>query len=163
MRGVAVVFDVHVLVDAVTTDAGDFTAFPSPPPLTDDEVFAAGVGIVNDAREVSLFLSEHVLDTLRYVLATDYGWDEQHLDDYEDVLLSAAKASGGGLLEVESTVTGCDDPEDDNILALALDAGAEFIVSNDTDLTSMSPWRGKPVMTPREFVQRINVVRTSRH
>ena len=53
----------------------------------------------------------------------------------------------------------CSDPEDDNILALAVDAHAEFIVSNDTDLTSMSPWRGRPIMTPCEFVQRINVVR----
>ena len=160
MKGVPVVFDVNVFVDAVTTDAGDFTAFPSPPPFNDDEVFAACVGIVNDAREVRLFVSEHVLDTLRYVLATEYGWDEQHLDDYEDVLLAAAKASGGGLLEVESVVTECDDPEDDNILALALDAHAELIVSNDTDLTSMSPWRGKPIMTPSQFARRVNAVRT---
>lgn len=163
MRGVHVVFDVNVFVDAVTTDHADFASFPSPPPLNDDELFAACVGIVNDAREVSLFLSEHVLDTLRHVLNTTYGWDEEHLDDYEDVLLEAAKASGGGLLEVETSVTECGDPEDDNILALALDADAEIIVSNDTDLTSMSPWRGRAIMTPREFVQRIHVVRTKRH
>ena len=162
MRGVHVVFDVNVFVDAVTTDRADFASFPSPPPLNDDELFAACVGVVNDAREVSLFLSEHVLDTLRYVLSTQYGWDEEHLDDDEDVLLEAAKASGGGLLEVETFIAECGDPEDDNILALALDADAEIIVSNDTDLTSMSPWRGRPIMTPREFVQRINVVRTKR-
>ena len=70
MRGVHVVFDVNVFVDAVTTNHADFASFPSPPPLNDDELFAACVGIVNDAREVSLFLSEHVLDTLRYVLST---------------------------------------------------------------------------------------------
>ena len=79
------------------------------------------------------------------------------------MLLEAAKASGGGLLEVETSVAECGDPEDDNTLALALDADAEIIVSNDTDLTSMSPWRGRPIMTPREFVQRIHVVRTKRH
>ena len=162
MRGVHVVFDVNVFVDAVMTDHADFTSFPSPPPLNDDELFAACVGIVNDAREITLFLSEHVLDTLRYVLSTQFGWDEEQLDDYEEVLLEAATASGGGLLEVETAVAECDDPEDDHILALALDARAEIIVSNDTDLTSMSPWRGIPIMTPREFVQRINVVRARR-
>jgi predicted nucleic acid-binding protein len=160
VRGVHVVFDVTVFVDVVTTDGVEFTSFPSPPPLDSDAVFASCIGIANDGREVSLFLSEHVLDTLRYVLATEYGWDQDHLDDYEDGLLEVAIASGGGLFDVQTVITECADPEDDNILALALDADAELIVSNDTDLLEMSPWRGRPIITPRQFAERVNAVRT---
>ena len=53
----------------------------------------------------------------------------------------------------------CADCEDNRILELALDTGAILVVSNDADLTSMSPWRGIPVLRPREFASRVDAMR----
>lgn len=36
---------------------------------------------------------------------------------------------------------------------IALEAGAEIAVSDDADLTSTFPWRGRPVVRPAEFAQ----------
>lgn len=41
-----------------------------------------------------------------------------------------------------------------NILALALAVDADIIVSDDAGLTVLSPWLGRPIVRPREFVRR---------
>ena len=53
---------------------------------------------------------------------------------------------------VSVTVTDCIDPKDNKFLELALDAEAELIVVSDTQLTSLHPWRGIPVMPPSAFL-----------
>jgi hypothetical protein len=68
---------------------------------------------------------------------------------YLAVITEAAEHSGGGLLaDVPRTVHDCPDYEDNLVLDLAAEVGAMLIVSNDTDLLSMSPWRGTPILTP---------------
>jgi uncharacterized protein len=46
----------------------------------------------------------------------------------------------------------CRDPNDEFVLALALAAKADLIVSSDHDLLVLHPWRGISVLTPTEFV-----------
>ena len=53
----------------------------------------------------------------------------------------------------------CPDHEDNLILDLAVEVGALLIVSNDTDLLSMSPWRGTPVIEPAAFAAKVNAMR----
>lgn len=50
----------------------------------------------------------------------------------------------------------CRDPRDDKFLALALAAQASVIVSSDDDLLALHPWRGIPILTPAEFLTRVN-------
>jgi len=47
---------------------------------------------------------------------------------------------------------GSPDFEDNHILALALAVDADIIISDDADLTQLSPWRGRPIIRPRDFV-----------
>lgn len=49
----------------------------------------------------------------------------------------------------------CRDPDDDHVLALAVAAQANLIVSGDDDLLSLKQYRGIPILTPAEAVQRI--------
>jgi putative PIN family toxin of toxin-antitoxin system len=42
------------------------------------------------------------------------------------------------------------DPDDDQVLAAALAAGAELIVSRDKDLLTLSPFEGIPILTAHE-------------
>ena len=57
------------------------------------------------------------------------------------------------------TVHDCPDHEDNMILDLAAEAGALLIVSNDTDLLSMSPWRGTPIIEPAAFAAKVDTMR----
>jgi len=53
----------------------------------------------------------------------------------------------------------CPDHEDNLILDLAAEVGALLVVSNDTDLLSMSPWRGTPIIEPTAFAAKVDAMR----
>ena len=43
------------------------------------------------------------------------------------------------------------DPDDDSILACALEEGADYLVTGDVDLLELKIFKGIPIVTPREF------------
>ncbi len=49
----------------------------------------------------------------------------------------------------------CRDPDDDEVLALALAAQVDLIVSGDDDLLVLQAFEGIPILTPAQAVQRI--------
>lgn len=49
----------------------------------------------------------------------------------------------------------CRDPDDDAVLALALAAGAELIVSGDNDLLVLGSYAGIPIVDAAQALQRI--------
>jgi len=49
----------------------------------------------------------------------------------------------------------CRDPDDDAILALALAAQVDLVVSGDDDLLSLRHYRGIPIVTPAQALQRL--------
>lgn len=149
-----------MLVTAVAGGPQAFWAWPSPPPL-EGNLAANCIGIVNDAQEFSLWLSPHVLTNVLRVLAA-LDWSEDNAIEYVQVLRDIAAASGGGIAEPAVRVDDCADFEDNRILELALASGSTLIVSNDSDLLSMSPWRGIPVVTPKEFAGRVDAMRRAR-
>lgn len=49
------------------------------------------------------------------------------------------------------------DPKDDSILQAALDAGCDWLVSGDVDLTALKRVKGMPITTPRDFMEAMGV------
>lgn len=47
-----------------------------------------------------------------------------------------------------------DDPADDAVLACALTAGVEYIISGDAHLKDLGCFRGIPILTPAQFLKR---------
>ena len=45
----------------------------------------------------------------------------------------------------------CRDSDDDNVLACAVEAAAEYLVTGDKDLLHMKTYRGIRILTPRDF------------
>lgn len=48
------------------------------------------------------------------------------------------------------------DPDDDQVLATALTAQADLIVSGDSDLQALGIYQGIPIVSPAECVRRLN-------
>jgi predicted nucleic acid-binding protein len=160
-----VTVDVNVFVTAVAGGNDTFRSWPSPPPVRGN-LAANVVGILNDAREFALFVSEHILaNTVRVLCGAPpdgYGWEETRAEQYVQVIVEIAAASGGAVIEPGETVADCPDYEDNRIPECAAASGSVLIVSDDADLLSMSPWRGTPVLTSGAFVKRTDVMRRSR-
>jgi predicted nucleic acid-binding protein len=153
-----VIFDVNVLVQAIASGNSPYISWPSPPP-TSGNPFADCLGIVNDAAEFALWLSPHILDNTTRVLMAVVGTPKEEADDYREILAEIADASGGGILTPPRTVNDCPDHEDNLVLDLAAEVGALLLVSEDTDLTSMSPWHGVPILRAAEFTARVDAMR----
>jgi predicted nucleic acid-binding protein len=155
----AVVHDVNVLVTAIASGNSPFRSWPSPPP-TSGNACADGTGIIVDAAEFTMWLSPHILGNVERVLAELFKWERPQADAYLALITEAAEHSGGGLLaDVPRTVHDCPDYEDNLVLDLAAEVGSMLIMSNDTDLLSMSPWRGTPILTPTAFTAKADAVR----
>lgn len=156
-----VVFDVNVLVLAAAIGESPFRSWPSPPP-TSGNPSADCLGVINDAAEFALWLSPHILSNTGRVLGEVIGTPKDVVDEYLTVLAEIAEASGGGLVDPPQAVGDCQDCENNRILDLALAAGAFIIVSADADLTTMSPWRGRPVIEPEQFALLVDASRRAR-
>lgn len=153
-----VVFDVNVLVQAIASGNSPYVSWPSPPP-TSGNPFADCLGVINDAAEFALWLSPHIVANTTRVLAVVVGTPKEDTDAYQEILIEMADASGGGVPDPPRTVHDCRDHEDNLVLDLAAEVGALLIVSEDADLTSMSPWRGVPILRAAQFVARVDAMR----
>jgi len=58
------------------------------------------------------------------------------------------------MVEITETITDCRDAKDNKFLELAVSGKADCIVSGDADLLVLNPFRGIPILTPREFLTR---------
>ncbi len=156
-----VVFDVNVLVLAIAAGESPFRSWPSPPP-TSGNPSGDCLGVVNDAAEFALWLSPHILVNTGRVLATVLKMPEDEIDEYLQVLGEIAEASGGGITDPPQVVDECQDWEDNRVLDLAAAVGSFLIVSADADLTTMSPWRGRPIIEPSQFASLVDGSRRAR-
>ncbi len=56
-------------------------------------------------------------------------------------------------IEVTEPITECRDPKDDMFLELAVGGQADYIISGDTDLLDMHPFRGIPIVRAADFLE----------
>lgn len=73
--------------------------------------------------------------------------DEERRSRFLFVLAQVSKVIG-----VQTRVTDCSDPKDNKFLELAIDGNAQLIVSGDSHLRDLHPFRGIAIVTPREFL-----------
>ena len=60
------------------------------------------------------------------------------------------------LVGITDTVRACRDPKDDQILELAINGNAAFIVTGDDDLLVLNPFRGIQIVTPSQLLELID-------
>lgn len=59
-------------------------------------------------------------------------------------------------VEITETITACRDPKDDKFLELAVSGGAVYLVTGDSDLLALHPFRGISILTPGDFLNRLS-------
>ena len=57
-------------------------------------------------------------------------------------------------VEIPSPIRTCRDPRDDKFLEVAVHGRADAIVTGDSDLLVLNPFRGIAILTPREYLDR---------
>jgi putative PIN family toxin of toxin-antitoxin system len=68
--------------------------------------------------------------------------------DWLHELMAAAE-----LVEITERIAACRDPKDDKFLELAVNGHADVLITGDSDLLALNPFRGFPIITPADFVQ----------
>lgn len=56
-------------------------------------------------------------------------------------------------VKVNIIVEDCRDKKDNKFLALALEHSSDFIVSGDSDLLVLNPYKNIPIITPNQFLE----------
>jgi len=74
--------------------------------------------------------------------------------DEEDIRnFLAALTREAQWVDVVVPITACRDPKDNKFLELAVSGHATHIVTGDSDLLALNPFRGIPILPPRSFLE----------
>ncbi len=112
---------------------------------------SASAQAVDEALSQSqVMVSDATIEELSDVLSREKFDQYVPLDDREHFLRRLLQVTT--IVSVISEVTDCRDPSDNRFLALALDSNSDFIISGDTDLLSLNPWRGIQIVSPADFL-----------
>ncbi len=153
-----VVYDVQVLVNAVAGAGSTYPLIGRVPPATSNPA-ADCLSVAFDADDFQLWLSPHILANTARVLH-ELGARASAVESYVDELVEIVATGGGQVVDPPRAVFDVPDYEDNLVLDLVVAVDAPLLVSDDTDLTSISPWNGRLILRPRDFVG--HVVRTRR-
>jgi putative PIN family toxin of toxin-antitoxin system len=117
---------------------------------------AATRGLCADVlREVfashDLFISEQVLNELRHVLRLKFGVGQDLIDDFIQLLQQdsvLAQPSRVPKIKLQNT-------EDLTILAAAITAGTEFLITGDKELLDLGRVENLEILSPRQFWEKL--------
>jgi len=99
-------------------------------------------------RQFSLITCPFILQEFERLLTKKFSATKQEKDNSLDLITEAAQDN----VRPSETPTGaCRDKDDDNVLACALEAGADYLVTGDKDLLHLRTFRGIRIITPRDF------------
>ena len=100
-----------------------------------------------------LAVSTETLTELTKVLSRDYLARYRTVDERETFLVLYSELAE--IIAITEHVTDCRDPKDNKFLDLALAANARILVSSDSDLLVLHPYRNIHIMTPSMFLQTV--------
>ena len=102
--------------------------------------------------DYTLLYSQEMLEELTRVITRDKIWKKYKLtDDTFNAFLNSI-IEHGERVQVFTVVNICRDPDDNLLLALALDGKADYVVSVDKDLLDLIRIQNIPIITPAAFL-----------
>ena len=128
------VFDTNVIVSAL---------------LFNDSV--PGQAFIRALNHGMILVSGALVGELSRVLARDRFDRYVTREERDEFLESLIRESN--LIEITEAVQVCCDPKDDQVLELAVNGNATYILTGDADLLVLNPFRGVEIVTPAEFLK----------
>ena len=108
------------------------------------------------ADRFTLVLSTHIVDELTRTLAKSYF--ARRLSPDQHAAYHLLISTFATLVPITSSVHGvATHPEDDLVLATAVSAGAEYLVTRDRQLLQLASYQGITIASPTEFLQQLPV------
>ncbi|MCS7309617.1 MAG: putative toxin-antitoxin system toxin component, PIN family [Armatimonadetes bacterium] len=98
-----------------------------------------------------LLLSRETVEELSSVLRRSEF--ERYVTEDERLEFITALVREGVWVEISERVELCRDQKDNKFLELAVSGRASCIVSGDEDLLALHPFRGIPILSPRQFLE----------
>jgi len=99
-------------------------------------------------QQCNLTTCPFILHEFERILAKKFSATKQEKDNALALITEAAQDN---VHPSEAPTGACRDKDDDNVLACALAAGADYIVTGDKDLLHLRTFRGIRIITPRDF------------
>ena len=128
------VFDTNVIISAL---------------LFNDSV--PGQAFIRALNHGMILVSGALVGELSRVLGRDRFDRYVTREERDEFLESLIRESN--LIEITEAVQVCRDPKDDQVLELAVNGNATYIVTGDADLLVLNPFRGVEIVTPAEFLK----------
>jgi putative PIN family toxin of toxin-antitoxin system len=98
-------------------------------------------------RQHNLVTSEFIINEFRDKLSNKFNYKSEEINQATELLLSRMKVVVYKSLEQSV----CRDPEDDNVLAAAIEGKCDCIITGDKDLLILRQYRGVNILSPRDF------------
>ena len=98
-----------------------------------------------------ILLSFEVIEELFDVLGRSAF--DRYIDEDDRLQFLTVLVKESTLVEISEKIKECRDPSDDKFLELSINGKADFIISGDSDLQVLNPFRKIPIVSPREFLE----------
>jgi putative PIN family toxin of toxin-antitoxin system len=134
---VRVVFDTNVIVSALLFEQSE-----------------PGRAFYRILLHGEILVSQPVIEELNDVLKRDKFNRYVHKDEREQFL--KALLSETTLVDPEEKIQECRDSKDDKFLELAACGNASYLVTGDSDLLSLHPFRGIEILSPTQFLDALS-------
>lgn len=103
-------------------------------------------------KEFTLLISGETMKELMGVLSRNkFNFIEKELKEEFLILLRETSE----MVKVITSINKCKDPKDNMFIELAIDGGADYIISSDEDLLSLDKVNNIKIITPSEFLRLI--------
>lgn len=102
--------------------------------------------------EYTLLYSEQLLNEIAEVVTRDKIWTRYKLTDETLSAFLGSIIAYGEQIRLVTVVDVCRDPDDNILLALAVDGKADYIVSGDKDLLDLVTFEEIPIVKPADFL-----------
>ena len=97
---------------------------------------------------VRIDITNEIISEIMRVLREDFAWEGYRLHFMRLWLLKIANLVSPTLM-----LRVVDDPDDDRILECAIEAGSDFIVTNDNDLLRLKEYSGIKIVRANNFLR----------
>ena len=99
-------------------------------------------------QQFNLVTCPFILHEFDRILTKKFSATKQEKENALALITEAAQES---VKPSEIPIGACRDKDDNNVLACALEAEADYLVTGDKDLLQLKVFRGIHIMTPRDF------------